>query len=417
MSMRFFGITKIKQGLKMDTQIAHISHTNKKGYVWRKRYEKRTIEIILRTRDKSIAIKRTASITIRYMELKSLEAPFTSMREMLKKFRDSLVASDEIERLRHLATASQEAPHAVTTASPMQSPTLSTKQPQKVAQGHSLGVAKKAYFDANTEWKEKTIKAYSGCIDRFIVWCTSGNIKTVEEVTKEHVISFKSSMDEEKLASMTKQKIITALGSMFAFVLDVKEWIDKNPFRGMNYKKVSVEKPKEEVTQSQFKEMIKQPAVTKDAQNYWANVLMYYTGMRVSELRQITKDDYIEIEGIKCISINTHEEGKTTKTESSKRNIPICDALLALNVWEEKPVMKNGLNSIMDKISKSYNSIGLKRTSHCYRHSMSNRLRDTDADDSTRAFILGHAAHGITDRVYITRLPLQKMLKALNDAN
>lgn len=224
-------------------------------------------------------------------------------------------------------------------------------------------------------------------------------------------------MDEEKLASMTKQKIITTLGSMFAFVLDVKEWIDKNPFRGMNYKKVSVEKPKEEVTPSQFKEMIKQPAITKDVQNFWANVLMYYTGMRVSELRQITKDDYIEIEGIKCISINTHEEGKTTKTESSKRNIPICDALLALNVWEERPVMKNGLNSIMDKISKAYKSIGLKRTSHCYRHSMSNRLRDTDADDSTRAFILGHAAHGITDRVYITRLPLQKMLKALNDAN
>ncbi|BEU78431.1 hypothetical protein EAG21025_17440 [Enterobacter asburiae] len=138
---------------------------------------------------------------------------------------------------------------------------------------------------------------------------------------------------------------------------------------------------------------------------------------RVSELRKITKDDYIEIEGIKCISINTHEEGKTTKTESSKRNIPICDALLALNVWEEKPVMKNGLNSIIDKISKAYKSIGLKRSSHYYRHRMSNRLRDKDADDSTRTFILGHAAHGITDRVYIMRLPLVKMQKALNDAN
>ncbi len=125
----------------MDTQIAHISHINKKGYIWRKRYEKRTIEIILRTRNKSIAIKRTASITIRYMELKSLEAPFTSMREMLKKFRDGLVIFDENERLRHLATASQEVPHAVATASPMQSLTLSTKPPQKVAQGHSLAVA------------------------------------------------------------------------------------------------------------------------------------------------------------------------------------------------------------------------------------------------------------------------------------
>ncbi|QMG01751.1 tyrosine-type recombinase/integrase [Escherichia coli] len=401
----------------MDTQIAHISHTNKKGYVWRKRYEKHTIEIILRTRDKSIAIKRTASITIRYMELKSLEAPFTSMREMLKKFRDGLIASDEIERLRHLATASQEAPHAVATTSPMESLTLSTKRPQKVAQGHSLAVAKKAYFDANTEWKEKTIKAYSGCIDRFILWCANKNIHTVEEITKEHVISFKTSMDDEQLASMTKQKIITALGSMFNFILNVNEWIEKNPFKGMNYKKVSVEKPKEEITLMQFKMLIQQTEVKEDKQNYWANVLMYYTGMRVSELQQITKEDYIEIDGVKCISINTLEEGKSTKTETSKRNIPICDALMALNVWEEKPVMRYGLNSIMDKVSRGYKSIGLKRSSHCYRHSMSNRLRDTDTDDSTRAFILGHAAHGITDRVYITRLPLQKMLKALNDSN
>lgn len=122
---------------------------------------------------------------------------------MLKKFRDGLIASGEIERLRHLATTSQEAPHTVTTASPMQS-----KWPQKVAQGHSLAVAKKAYFDANTEWKEKTIKAYSGCIERFIFLCTSKNIEAVEEITKEHVISFKSCMGEEKLVSITKQKLL-----------------------------------------------------------------------------------------------------------------------------------------------------------------------------------------------------------------
>ncbi|EJB1650697.1 tyrosine-type recombinase/integrase [Salmonella enterica] len=401
----------------MDARIAHLMHSDKKGFMWRKRYQKRTIEIILRTRDKSIAIKRAAAITIRYMELKLLDAPFSSMREILKKFRDGIVSAHEMERLRLIAAVPQEAPHALVTASPMQSHAQEVKTSQEAAQEQSLKDAQKAYFDANTEWKEKTIKAYSGCIERFIAWCATENIHTVEEINKEHVIAFKACMDEEQLASMTKQKIITALGGMFAFIMNVKEWINKNPFRGLNYKKVSVEKPKEEVTPAQFKMMIEQPKVIKDAQNYWANVLMYYTGMRVSELQQITKNDYIEIEGIKCISINTHEEGKSTKTESSKRNIPICDALLALNVWEEKPVMKYGLNSIMDKISKAYKTIGLKRSSHCYRHSMSNRLRDTDTDDSTRAFILGHAAHGITDRVYITRLPLQKMLKALNDAN
>lgn len=110
-----------KQSLKMDTQVSHISHTDKKGYAWRKRYKNRAIEIILRTRDKSIAIKRTASITIKYMELKSLEVPFASMREMLKKFRGGLVATDEIERLRSHVTASQESPHVVVNAPPMQS--------------------------------------------------------------------------------------------------------------------------------------------------------------------------------------------------------------------------------------------------------------------------------------------------------
>ncbi|HHT3723644.1 TPA: tyrosine-type recombinase/integrase [Citrobacter freundii] len=401
----------------MGTQLAHKQYTLEKGYLWRKRYQKNILSIHLKTRDEATAIKMVAAITIRYIELKSLDVPFEAMREMLKKFRDGLITSHDIERLRSIAMASQDAPQATVIDAPMQSRAQEVKTSQKAAQGHSLMDAQKAYFDANTEWKEKTIKAYSGCIERFIAWCATENIHTVEEINKEHVIAFKSCMDEEQLASMTKQKIITALGSMFAFIMNVKEWINKNPFRGMNYKKVSVEKPKEEVTSAQFKMMIEQPKVIEDAQNYWANVLMFYTGMRVSELQQITKNDYVEIEGIKCISINTHEEGKSTKTESSKRNIPICDALLALNVWEEKPVMKYGLNSIMDKISKAYKAIGLKRSSHCYRHSMSNRLRDTDTDDSTRAFILGHAAHGITDRVYITRLPLQKMLKALNNAN
>ncbi|MGK3224019.1 hypothetical protein ACCW94_02865 [Enterobacter soli] len=149
---------------------------------------------------------------------------------------------------------------------------------------------------------------------------------------------------------------------MFSFAVDVKEWASKNMVTGLLYKKVAVEKPKEEITPEQFSMFINQNSVKNDKQNYWANVLMYYTGMRVSEMQQITKADYIEIEGIKCVSVNTLEEGKSTKTETSKRNIPLCEAVLALGVWDEKPVMKNGLNSIMDKISKSYKAVGLKRS-------------------------------------------------------
>lgn len=43
------------------------------------------------------------------------------MRDMLKKFRDSIVVTHEIERLRSIETSPQEAQHAFVTASPMQS--------------------------------------------------------------------------------------------------------------------------------------------------------------------------------------------------------------------------------------------------------------------------------------------------------
>jgi len=70
--------------------------------------------------------------------------------------------------------------------------------------GHSLEETKAAYFEANTEWTQKTIKDYSSCIDRFIVWGTTQSITTVEAVTKDSSIAFKVYMDSVGLAPNTK---------------------------------------------------------------------------------------------------------------------------------------------------------------------------------------------------------------------
>lgn len=385
----------------MNTQIAHLQHTEKKGYLWRKRYDKNTIEISLQTTELAKATARCASITIRFMQLEALAVPFVAMRETLKKARDNLIREEKVSLLQGLISQSenshyaQDVLQAPVMGEAMQSPTLEQKIQQITIQheleqvaGHSLEEVKKAYFASSTEWHVKTIKDYSACIDRFIVWATASGVSTVEAVSKDSIISFKAYMDAQELAPNTKQKILTRLSGMFKFAVDVKEWIVKNPITGMMYKKVGVIEKKEEVTPAQFLEAFEQNTVQRDYHSKWANAIMFYTGMRVSEVQQLTKNDYIEIEGIKCFSVNTLEEGKSTKTETSIRNIPICDKLLEMGIWEDKPVMKVGLNSLMEKVSRAYQLIGLKRSSHCYRHSMSNRLRDTNADDSTRAFIL-----------------------------
>lgn len=414
----------------MNTQIAHLQHTEKKGYLWRKRYDKNTIEISLQTTELEKATARCASITIRFMQLEALAVPFVAMRDTLKGYRDEILRTEKLAILQGLISQSgisryeQEASQAPVMGEAMQSPTLEQKIQQITIQheleqvaGHSLEEVKKAYFASSTEWHVKTIKDYSACIDRFIVWATASGVSTVEAVSKDSIISFKAYMDAQELAPNTKQKILTRLSGMFKFAVDVKEWIAKNPITGMMYKKVGVVEKKEEVTPAQFLEAFEQNTVQRDYHSKWANAIMFYTGMRVSEVQQLTKNDYIEIEGIKCFSVNTLEEGKSTKTETSIRNIPICDKLLEMGIWEDKPVMKVGLNSLMEKVSRAYQLIGLKRSSHCYRHSMSNRLRDTNADDSTRAFILGHAQANMTDRVYVTRAPLLKMQQALNAAH
>lgn len=240
----------------------------------------------------------------------------------------------------------------------------------------------------------------------------------VDQINRLHVHSFKAYLDSKELSPMYKEKIIVRNSTYFKYCIDVLDVQIKNPFSGMNYKKVVAANPKEEISPELHMVSVNHPTVKNNNQTYWLLNLLYYTGMRINEVCQITKDDYIEIEGIKCVSVNTPEEGKEVKTEASKRNIPLCDAILALGVWEAKPVMKWGLQKNMREVGFVFKMIGYKRTSHCYRHSMSNRLRDVPGiQDSTRKFILGHAAEGVTDRVYISRLPLLAMQDALNRAN
>lgn len=220
----------------MNTQVEHTSYTDKAGYVWRKRYIKNTLSIALQTKEHGEAFSRSSAMTLRFMELEILEIPFDAMRDTLKAYRDKLIRSEKLIRLQALVsgTASPEALQGVSLTAPMQEAPLAVRIEQETLQrelassaGHTLEEAKESYFNASTEWAVKTKKDYSACIDRFIVWCAANNINTIEAVKKEHIISFKSYMDENNLASNTKQKILTRLGSMFKFCVEINEWIEK----------------------------------------------------------------------------------------------------------------------------------------------------------------------------------------------
>ncbi len=79
----------------MDTQIAHISHTNKKGYVWRSVMKnarlKSSYAPVINQLHKKSGINNNSLYGI-----KITWRSFKAMLEMLKKFRDGLITSHEL---------------------------------------------------------------------------------------------------------------------------------------------------------------------------------------------------------------------------------------------------------------------------------------------------------------------------------
>lgn len=414
----------------MSTKIEHTSYTEKAGYVWRKRFASKTLSIALQTSEYGEALPRAAAMSIRFIELSSAGVPFEAMHLTMKAFRDEHVKQFKLARFSAIRdglnatstfTFSPEAPQEPVSIQPTQSPTFDDKIAHAALQrelatvaGHSLDEATAAYNLFNKEWKEGTRKSALRILDRFTVFCAASGIRTIEEVNKESVIAFKEYLDAKEFTPATKQETLTKVSSMFKYMIDVKEWIVKNPFNGMSYKNVKVVNKKEEITPAQYETVMGLPQVANNNQAFWCMAILFNTGMRIDECSQLTKADYVEIEGIKCISVND-ENGKRIKNESSIRNIPINDKLLEMGIWEKKPVFNKSADSLKMLIAGSFKLISLKRSSHCFRLSLSNRLRDAEGvEDSTRNFILGHTNSTITDRIYVSRLPLIKMQAALN---
>lgn len=383
------------------TQIEHV-YSTPSGLVWRKRWKGNILCLSLKTRERTVAQAYSTKLVRTLLELSPLSLSHSSLKEELGKHRDEMYRRYKLG----LPIASpSDVPPSVQS---VEEKTTSSRKSSRTLRSVMAEYMK----EKERDWKLKTSKENRSKLEAFLSFCNKKGVNHIEDVTKPVISAYKLHMDALSLAPQSKQLMLDKISAMFKFAVEMREYIATNPFSGMNYKKVRNISVKEEISPSQYSEAMSRP---ENSKYRWLIAVFYHTGMRRAEIRQITKEDYREIDGVKCISINT-DNGKTVKNESSIRNIPLNNTLLEMGIWEENPVFGNGDRTIDVHVSKSFEAIGLKRTTHCFRHSLSNRLRDTNANDSTRAFILGHAQTLITDRVYATRTPLMQMKDALDKA-
>ncbi|HCR4092681.1 TPA: tyrosine-type recombinase/integrase [Citrobacter freundii] len=384
----------------MHFSCTHLSHSQKDGYLWRKKLNNRTLSVSLRTRLPEIAKFRAQKLTIQYVRIKELSLPFESLRNVLKSYRDRLV-DDAL--LMVLEGGSDMSTMPITT--------VYEKAVHPVSE-----VLEEWCEDNRADWKLRTEKLNRRSVNLFIEWAKRHSIKNVEDVTKQHIADFKRFLDERYQAPRSRQDALIKLQALFNFCIDKRDYLTANPVKGMTYSKVTSIKHKTEITPSEYEKVMNTDYVKGYEDLKWLLAILWNTGMRIGEAIQLRPEDFRIVDGIKCISINT-EDGKQVKNETSIRDIPISEALLQMGIWDTKPRLgwtKN--NAAGSRIAFAFKQIGIEHSSHDFRYSLSNRLRDCDVADSVRYSILGHAHKTTTDRVYKTRQPLKQMLLALNKA-
>ncbi|KJK23290.1 hypothetical protein UB46_16460 [Burkholderiaceae bacterium 16] len=170
----------------------------------------------------------------------------------------------------------------------------------------------------------------------------SGN-PALKTIKREDGITFQSWLLKQDLASKTQHDNLTWVKSLLNFANRDLEWIERNPWAGLNiaYKTENKRSP---WTTAQLQTFFSLPLFTryelptqqkagKDAA-YWIPLLGLFTGARIGELCQLRVADVVTRDDQAFISINDDGEGSTVKTAAGIRDIPVHSELVRLGFLE-----------------------------------------------------------------------------------
>jgi len=141
---------------------------------------------------------------------------------------------------------------------------------------------------------------------------------------------------------------------------------------------------------------------------YWTPLIALYSGMRLGEILQLLKSDLKNENGVWCFDINKGD-GKTLKTASSKRRVPIHGALLDLGftqhvatsahsgrIFPEIKIGADGYHSHhfskwWGRYSKHIGFKSAKTTFHSFRHNFMDALRAAETPEYINKALAGHS--------------------------
>ena len=278
------------------------------------------------------------------------------------------------------------------------------------------------YLLLERRYSEETAKAYLQDLNKLIHFLNESGTASLLEVQLADVRLFIGYLDEEGLSRNTISRMLSSLRSFYNYLLREKIVIE-NPVSNISFKKRSSRLPKY-LYEEELKKLFNATEGIEplDYRNQALLELLYATGIRVSECRNISLAD-IDFEiGIILIT------GKGNK----ERYVPFGQfALEAIELYVEK-----GRSPLMEKYHKDHqilfiNRLGnpltsggieyilktiMKKTGmpgdlhpHMLRHTFATDMLNEGADMRTVQELLGHASLSSTQiYTHVTKDALQR---------
>ena len=234
----------------------------------------------------------------------------------------------------------------------------------------------------------------------------------------------------QPMSLKTARKVIGFVSSLWSWMVDNYD-LDKNIFQGIKIKVKS--KPQDArmpFTIEELKSIFAAPLYTgalaknrphdkgdyldRASARYWSPLIGLYSGMRLNEILQLHVTDIREEGGIHYFSVNS-EDGKSLKTHSSHRSIPIHERLLDAGLLEfvqgcttkrlfpELKANKHG--SYSDPVTHFFSELlrrqGIKHDKiafHSFRHTFEDGCRNNGVTKEVMDALQGHAEQGMSGR-------------------
>jgi len=257
------------------------------------------------------------------------------------------------------------------------------------------------YLEKNRGSSKNTIASYKRDLNKLIVFLADSKVTDPKRVTSTHLNTFLLKAESEGKASSSISRYVASIHSFFNYLFK-KNIISEDPSEAISSPKQSKKAP-EILTIKEIELLLEQPkaADNKGLRDKAMLELLYATGIRVSELINLKKDDLnIRMGYIRCVDknkeriipIGTPAKEALTKYVNYSRNGMIKDP-------DDDVLFVSCLGHSMSrqgfwKIIKLYaNKANIKKaiTPHMLRHSFASHLVENGADLKSVQEMLGHS--------------------------